>query len=63
MGVPIVLHPPAQIDRRALNLPTDKFIFLYAFDMLSIPERKNPLGLIEAYRPWRSARISRILAW
>jgi len=50
MGVPIVLHPPAQIDRRALNLPTDKFIFLYAFDMLSIPERKNPLGLIEAYR-------------
>jgi glycosyltransferase involved in cell wall biosynthesis len=50
MGVPVILHPPAQLDRQALNLPTDKFIFLYAFDMLSIPERKNPLGLIEAYR-------------
>jgi len=50
MGVPIVLQAPAQLTRQALNLPTDKFIFLYAFDMLSIPERKNPLGLIEAYR-------------
>jgi glycosyltransferase involved in cell wall biosynthesis len=50
MGAAIVLQSPAPIDRQALNLPVDKFIFLYSFDMLSIPERKNPLGLIEAYR-------------
>jgi glycosyltransferase involved in cell wall biosynthesis len=50
IGVPIVLRPPSLLSRRELNLPEDKFVFLYAFDMLSIPERKNPLAVVEAYR-------------
>ena len=31
-------------------MPVDPFVFLFCFDMLSILDRKNPLGLIEAYR-------------
>lgn len=27
----------------------DRFLFLFSFDMLSVLERKNPLGVIEAY--------------
>lgn len=50
MGAPIVLRPPSSLSRRDLNLPEDAFVFLYAFDMLSIPERKNPLAVVEAYR-------------
>ncbi|MFN4295009.1 MAG: glycosyltransferase family 4 protein [Thermoflexales bacterium] len=50
MGAPVVMRPPSSLSRDDLNLPADKFLFLYAFDMLSIPERKNPLGVVEAYR-------------
>lgn len=50
MGVPIVLRSPSTLSRHDLRLPEDKFVFLYAFDMLSIPERKNPLAVVEAYR-------------
>ncbi len=37
------------VGRAELGLPADKFVFLYCFDLLSIFERKNPLGVIEAY--------------
>lgn len=37
-----------QLSREQLGLPTG-FIFLFCFDLLSIFERKNPLGLIEAF--------------
>jgi hypothetical protein len=50
IGVPIVLPIPSSLTRHDLGLPEDKFTFLYAFDMLSIPERKNPLDCIAAYR-------------
>ena len=36
------------ISRRQLGLP-DQFIFLFNFDFLSVLERKNPLGLINAF--------------
>jgi glycosyltransferase involved in cell wall biosynthesis len=43
---------PPQVDpslsRAALQLP-DRFIFLFSFDLLSVLERKNPLGLIKAF--------------
>jgi glycosyltransferase involved in cell wall biosynthesis len=32
------------------GLPEDKFTFLFVFHMTSIMERKNPFGLIKAYR-------------
>lgn len=50
IGAPIVLRDPAPLTRRDLGLPEDRAIFLYAFDMLSVPERKNPLAVVEAYR-------------
>ena len=38
------------VSRQELGLPEDAFTFLYIFDILNGCERKNPLGLIEAYR-------------
>jgi glycosyltransferase involved in cell wall biosynthesis len=45
-----VLTPPIDpsVTRKQLGLP-DQFIFLFSFDFLSVLERKNPLGLIEAF--------------
>lgn len=50
MGAPIVLREASPLTRADLGLPEERFTFLYAFDMLSIPERKNPLAVVEAYR-------------
>jgi glycosyltransferase involved in cell wall biosynthesis len=33
-----------------LRLPDDKFLFLSIFDLASFPARKNPLGLIKAFK-------------
>lgn len=38
----------APVDRAALGLP-DAPLFLFAFDYLSTAERKNPLGLVDAF--------------
>jgi hypothetical protein len=47
--VPIFDSTPG-CDRTQLDLPTDRFVFLFMFDFFSVCERKNPLGLIDAYR-------------
>ena len=39
-----------QQPREYFNLPEKPFIFLFTFHMTSIMERKNPLGLIGAFR-------------
>jgi 2-polyprenyl-3-methyl-5-hydroxy-6-metoxy-1,4-benzoquinol methylase/glycosyltransferase involved in cell wall biosynthesis len=36
--------------RSVFGLPKDKFLFLFMFDFMSIMERKNPLGLINAFK-------------
>ena len=36
------------VSRATLHLP-DRFTFLFSFDLLSVLERKNPLGLIQAF--------------
>lgn len=36
--------------RSYFNLPDNRFLVLFSFDMGSVMERKNPLGLIEAFR-------------
>lgn len=47
--LPIVEPAPAPGAGRAeLGLP-EQFMFLFCFDMMSIVERKNPFGLIEAF--------------
>jgi glycosyltransferase involved in cell wall biosynthesis len=49
--VPLVFDDPHATaeDRARLGLD-DRFTVLFSFDFLSVVERKNPLGLIEAYR-------------
>jgi glycosyltransferase involved in cell wall biosynthesis len=52
--VPVIALPPPVIapepssEPLQLDLP-DGFVFLFAFDFLSTVERKNPLGLVEAF--------------
>lgn len=51
--VPLPVHVPARQTaflRQHLGIPVDKIVFLVNFDYLSVIERKNPLGAIEAYR-------------
>lgn len=37
-------------DRQYFGLPEDKFLFLMMYDTQSIQERKNPEGILQAYR-------------
>lgn len=49
--LPIVVDESrARPDRARFGLDEGVFVFLFAFDYLSILERKNPLGTIEAFR-------------
>jgi glycosyltransferase involved in cell wall biosynthesis len=50
MRVPITITTPAVVCRADLGLPDDRFVWLFAFDMHSYIERKNPHAVIEAYR-------------
>lgn len=49
--VPYAVAPaaPTGIDREYFGLEPDRFIFLAAFDVLSVMERKNPLAAIRAF--------------
>lgn len=49
---PPAIVPPAvdpAIGRDALGLPENRFVYLFSFDLFSDVERKNPLGLVEAF--------------
>ncbi|HBL28349.1 MAG TPA: hypothetical protein DD490_16060 [Acidobacteria bacterium] len=47
---PCVPRPEAEpADRKAFGVPEGSFLFYSAFDALSIPERKNPDGLLRAF--------------
>ena len=50
MPYAITVDAPAHIGRKELGLPVEPFMFLFMFDVLSVPERKNPSGLLNAYR-------------
>ncbi len=57
VSVPVVPMLPAitlpsfsPLSRKELNLPENDFLFLFVFDLASIMERKNPLGLIRAFK-------------
>jgi glycosyltransferase involved in cell wall biosynthesis/2-polyprenyl-3-methyl-5-hydroxy-6-metoxy-1,4-benzoquinol methylase len=47
--IPVVAGDPAPVDRRALGLP-EGFLFLFMFDYRSVFERKNPVGLVRAFK-------------
>jgi glycosyltransferase involved in cell wall biosynthesis len=47
--VPLEAAPAEPVERSSLGLP-DSFLFFFTFDFLSVAERKNPLGVVEAFR-------------
>jgi glycosyltransferase involved in cell wall biosynthesis len=54
---PVTLIPPAievrlepLLSRDQLGLPEQAFIFLHISDALSVPQRKNPLGVVQAFQ-------------
>ncbi|HET6845512.1 MAG TPA: hypothetical protein VFH29_01675, partial [Anaerolineales bacterium] len=50
MPFPVLVgESPDLIGRADLGLPEDQYIFGFSFDYLSVPERKNPLGVVEAF--------------
>ena len=50
MGLPVELGPVGKQTRRDFGLPEKAFLFNFAFDVSSSAERKNPEGLIRAFR-------------
>ncbi len=50
IGLPVVEPRVAPRTRAELGLPEDGFLFLYVHDYHSVAARKNPVGLIEAFR-------------
>ena len=51
MPLPLALAPlPHTQSRAALGLPDGLFLFFFAFDVLSFPQRKNPVGAAAAFR-------------
>jgi glycosyltransferase involved in cell wall biosynthesis/lipopolysaccharide biosynthesis glycosyltransferase len=53
LRIPHVLEPDAPIAptrRSDFGLPEDAFLFLFMFDFHSVVDRKNPFGLIEAFK-------------
>jgi glycosyltransferase involved in cell wall biosynthesis len=46
----VTAAPAPGISRQDFGLPQDGFLFLMMYDTLSIQERKNPLGALEAFR-------------
>ena len=52
LTVPYTVEAPYEeaFDRNHFHLPEDRFLYLMLFDSNSISERKNPYGVIEAYK-------------
>ncbi|MEG4301388.1 glycosyltransferase, partial [Microcoleus sp. D3_18a_C4] len=48
--MPSIALPAPSLKREALNLPKNKFIFLFVFDFSSRIERKNTLATIQAFK-------------
>lgn len=45
----ITVKPDPHLTRRELGLPEESFLFLSMYDILSISQRKNPRGAIDAF--------------
>jgi glycosyltransferase involved in cell wall biosynthesis len=48
--MPVTLPPDVAPDKARFSLAEDEVTFLYVFDYNSIVARKNPVGLVDAYR-------------
>jgi glycosyltransferase involved in cell wall biosynthesis len=50
MPMAVTVDATAGRSRADFGLPADRFLFVFSFDLLSGPARKNPEGCIEAFR-------------
>jgi len=50
VGISVEFTSPGLLARKTLGISDDTYVFLNIFDGRSFTERKNPLGLIEAFR-------------
>ncbi len=50
MPMPVDVGTPLAANRQRFGLPADQFVFLFTFDYHSYPQRKNPEGVIAAFR-------------
>ena len=50
MPLAVTASPTPGLTRTHFGLPSDRFIFLVMYDVLSVQERKNPLGALAAFR-------------
>src|SRR5919108_843519 len=48
--LPVIVPESTALSRSDLGLPEEAFVFAYVFDFFSTIQRKNPLGLIEAFK-------------
>jgi glycosyltransferase involved in cell wall biosynthesis/SAM-dependent methyltransferase len=48
--LPVLVPEQPSLTRADVGLPEDAYVFLFVFDFFSTIERKNPLGLIEAFK-------------
>lgn len=46
----VEVHPAENIGRNYFHLPEDKFLYLMLYDANSISDRKNPEGVIQAFK-------------
>lgn len=50
MPLPVDFVVPIKFNRRYYNLPQDRFLFMFSFDMASSIYRKNPFAVIRAFK-------------
>jgi glycosyltransferase involved in cell wall biosynthesis len=50
MPIPVDVKPVAKLSRSEVGAKAGEYLFLFAFDMASVFERKNPLAVIRAFR-------------
>lgn len=66
--IPLAVEPPPDVepDRARFGVPAEGFVFLHMCDLASLERRKNPTGVVEAYRrafagradpPWLVLRL------
>jgi glycosyltransferase involved in cell wall biosynthesis len=47
--VPVIRPRVAHLTRREIGIPEERFAFAFSFNFVSVFERKNPLGLLDAF--------------
>lgn len=50
MPIPVDFPIPTKYTRKDFNLPENKFLFLFSFDMSSVTKRKNPEAIIKCFK-------------